>query len=213
CGPVDVPDDIKQKGVFLITPPSPQKTVAEIRSLPLKSNVSLVGRVVKDDGIRNVKVGGTETNIHTIKVQTNDGQEINVSLWREMSTVPIYVGQFLRITQCITGEWQGQPQLNSSRNTAITTLNILQEVETPERDITWVVEGVCMDEEQIEIVLNTDSGYADLIVNVKTVICGLSGEKVSDRDSLEETLSDMLPFNVRVTTKGNEVVSIALEDA
>lgn len=203
----DIPETICQSAVYLITPPSPKKKVSQIRSMPTKSVVTVTGKIVKDECVRTVKVGGpagVDTPIHTIRIE-NDGDEINVSLWREMAKVPLTVGEYVEVTQCVTSEWQGQTQLNSTRNTSI------MKVDIPEQTIFGNVEGVTVDDGKVEMALQTPDGYQDVCIE-EEMLCSALKITATSAESLEESLTELIPFKITVRTKGNQVVEVTIKD-
>ena len=68
--------------------------------------------------MRSVKVAGVDTNIKTITIR-EDEEAIDLTLWRETAEIKCTVGMYIKISNCITGEWQKATVLNTSRNSVI----------------------------------------------------------------------------------------------
>ncbi|XP_069106909.1 uncharacterized protein [Argopecten irradians] len=206
CSPIEVPEDIIQQAVFLIQPPSTRKKIAKVKTMPIKSYCHSHWQNCEvessDECTRTVKVGGPsgqDADIHTIRIES-DGDEINLSLWREMAKVPLKVGQYIEATQCLTGDWQGQKKLNSTRNTKVTQVDI------PETTYTGMVEGISVDEDKVEIALQVGETYQDLTIRKDVLIASVH---LDSEESLEDHLTEMLPFLITVTTKGGDIISVS----
>lgn len=70
-----------------------------------------------------MKVNGTDTVIRTISIEEN-GEKIDVTLWREMAEEDLKIGQYLSISHCMLNEWQLHKSLNTTRNSKIQVNNI-----------------------------------------------------------------------------------------
>ncbi|XP_069140008.1 uncharacterized protein [Argopecten irradians] len=134
---VDVPEDVSAKATFIICPPSPVKTIKDVKEMPRRSLVTIRGQIVKDECMKEVKVGNDPTNIHTIRL-CQDGEEIYISLWRDAAETKVNVGDYIEVTQCVTGEWNRAVVANTTRNTKV---KLVEEVE-----MTVNVEGLSMEE-------------------------------------------------------------------
>ncbi|XP_069140011.1 uncharacterized protein [Argopecten irradians] len=95
---VDVPEDVSAKATFIICPPSPVKTIKDVKEMPRRSLVTIRGQIVKDECMKEVKVGNDPTNIHTIRL-CQDGEEIYISLWRDAAETKVNVGDYIELVE------------------------------------------------------------------------------------------------------------------
>ena len=68
--------------------------------------------------MKTVNVNGTDTEIRTVTL-SGGSQEIELTLWRDLSNFPLAIGTFIEATHCTRGEWLKKPTLNTTRNTII----------------------------------------------------------------------------------------------
>ena len=80
--------------------------------------------MLQDEAVRTVPTGQEPFKKQTpIKVLTLGDhaveQDIEVTLWRELSETTVEVGSYIEISHCLIGEWQQRPNLSSTRNTVV----------------------------------------------------------------------------------------------
>lgn len=72
----------------------------------------------QDEAIKTVQVNQTETKVRTITIKDSDA-EIELTLWRELATQQITIGDYVEVCHCVVAEWQRRKTLNSTRNTIV----------------------------------------------------------------------------------------------
>lgn len=73
---------------------------------------------LQDEAIKTVKVAQKDTKIRTLTLEEN-GQTMELTLWRELSEKDLKIGQYIEVTHCLVSEWLRKKSLNSTRNTTI----------------------------------------------------------------------------------------------
>ncbi|KAL4233930.1 hypothetical protein ACF0H5_008602 [Mactra antiquata] len=82
-----------EEGEQLVNPPAAVvKPIEQFLRSPLKQRVSVVGRILQEEGIKTVNVRGTDVNIRNIVIQDVSGKA-KVCLWRDASNANARTGQ------------------------------------------------------------------------------------------------------------------------
>lgn len=196
----DIPVDILQKAEHLILPPSPIKKVEEILASPLRSITTVQGQLSKIESTKTVKVNGTDTVIRTISIEEN-GEKIDVTLWREMAEEDLKIGQYLSISHCMLNEWQLHKSLNTTRNSKI---QIIQPLTTTVRGN---IDSITLNDIAVEIALKEGSKeeYKDFSVDL-AIIRSVFPDTLQVRvEDLENYLLQKLPILVELIVQGSNV--------
>lgn len=104
-------------------PPSPTKTLKDAMSSPVREILTVQGQIIRDEAIKTVKVAQKDTKIRALTLEEN-GQTMELTLWRELSEQELKIGQYIEVTHCLVSEWLRKKSLNSTRNTTIKGRNI-----------------------------------------------------------------------------------------
>lgn len=112
-----MPESLKEKAVTIIMPPSPTKTLKDAMSSPVREILTVQGQIIRE-AIKTVKVAQKDTKIRALTLEEN-GQTMELTLWRELSKQDLKIGQYIEVTHCLVSEWLRKKSLNSTRNTTI----------------------------------------------------------------------------------------------
>ncbi|XP_061169993.1 uncharacterized protein LOC133179218 [Saccostrea echinata] len=97
----------------------PAKSVAirDVKTSPVKTMVTIKGRVTSEEMVRTVQVRGSDVEVRNIRV--NDGtEEIKVSLWRELVSM-CKVGEYLEFSNVVTSSYQEEVSVSTTQRTTI----------------------------------------------------------------------------------------------
>ncbi|XP_062600643.1 uncharacterized protein LOC134262282, partial [Saccostrea cucullata] len=198
---LEIPEGITQTAIQLILPASPDKKVVDAKEMPLRSILTVKGQVTKNEATKTVKVNGNDTTIRTITLQ-DDGETIDVTLWREIAVEERRIGEFLRISHCLLNEWQGRKSLNSTRNTSI------EQIQPLDVEINGKVEALSVSEMSFDIAIkeNGKNFFRDFQVEF-SMMKEAFAEEIEDIDlmetsEVEELLLAKIPFPVKLRVQG-----------
>ncbi|XP_056004184.1 uncharacterized protein LOC125660194 [Ostrea edulis] len=201
-----VPDELEEKAIQLILPPSPVKRIGEIITSPQKTITTIQGQVKKIEATRIVRVSGVDTTIRTIYLE-QDGNSIDLTLWRELASKDLATGQFLGVSHCLVNEWQGNKSLNSTRNS---TIEVIQPLATT---MTGDVETLSLQEFSIEVAVKDHSGkYKDFTIDLDLMTILFPNVAEMNDNEKEQYLLSKIPIKVKLTVVGRNVSDIELID-
>lgn len=208
AGPsVQVPESLKEKAVTIIMPPSPTKTLKDAMSSPVREILTVQGQIIRDEAIKTVKVAQKDTKIRTLTLEEN-GQTMELTLWRELSEKDLKIGQYIEVTHCLVSEWLRKKSLNSTRNTTIKT------VQPKDMVVTGNCEALSMTDTHCEMCVNEDDIYKDFIVDLDIIRAQVQRyvEEAGtfNLQQLENMIVDKLPFPVKLVVNGTTVISFEL---
>ncbi|XP_061170615.1 uncharacterized protein LOC133179999 [Saccostrea echinata] len=203
---VPVPPTLAAKGITVIMPPSPTKSLKEVLQAPIKSLLTVQGEVIKDEAIKTVQVSQVETKVRTLTIQDNETQ-VELTLWTELANQTITIGDYIEVTHCIVAEWQRRKTLNSTRNTAI------KKTQPRERQVIGEVQAISFGDTTCEVCLLEDAVYRDYVVDISMIRAQL--QRFGDvsqytNQQMEDVIVQKLPFPVKLTAIGMTVQSIEL---
>ncbi|XP_065945134.1 uncharacterized protein [Magallana gigas] len=188
-------------------PPSPTKTLKDAMSSPVREILTVQGQIIRDEAIKTVKVAQKDTKIRALTLEEN-GQTMELTLWRELSEQELKIGQYIEVTHCLVSEWLRKKSLNSTRNTTI------KAVQPKDMVVTGNVEALSMTDTHCEMCVKEDDIYKDFIVDLDMVRAQvqryLEEAGTFNLQQLENMIVDKLLFPVKLVINGTTVISFEL---
>uniref|UniRef100_A0A8W8KQ55 OB domain-containing protein n=1 Tax=Magallana gigas TaxID=29159 RepID=A0A8W8KQ55_MAGGI len=204
---IQVPESLKEKAVTIIMPPSPTKTLKDAMSSPVREILTVQGQIIRDEAIKTVKVAQKDTKIRALTLEEN-GQTMELTLWRELSEQELKIGQYIEVTHCLVSEWLRKKSLNSTRNTTI------KAVQPKDMVVTGNVVALSMADTHCEMCVKEDDIYKDFIVDLDMVRAQvqryLEEAGTFNLQQLENMIVDKLLFPVKLVINGTTVISFEL---
>ncbi|XP_064653011.1 uncharacterized protein LOC135503382 [Lineus longissimus] len=203
---VNLPQQIKQDGLELINPPEqPLINIATARASPSKSKVSISGKVIQANAIREIVTPKSPDKIPIKDIELKDATgQVRCSLWREAAAANIAPGDYVEITNMYVSTFQNSPSLNTTDSSSI------RQSEPPQRVIKANIIAICDNEFNDIITLLSDEDDSDefdtdlaSLVNHVNISHGVQLETFDD---IQEALPLLL--NIRVDNANNVIAYV-----
>lgn len=194
-----VPEDVELTAKAIANPaPAKIITIHDAKKSPIKSLVSIKGRVISEEIIRTVQVRGTDVQVRNVRVK--DGtEEVKVALWRDQVD-GCKVGEFLEFSNLVTNSYMDEVSLSTTQRTKI------QPCDAPPSMLTGTVIAYEKSEFGFSIMVEDGDTFQTVGIPINMVRDALE----CDENSVEDTLSIRIPFSVAVGTTNGIVSSFAL---
>ncbi|XP_061170755.1 uncharacterized protein LOC133180207 [Saccostrea echinata] len=191
---LDVPQNIIDEAKMISHPP-PAETISvkAAKISPVKTLISVKGRVTSEELVRTVQVKGQDVAVQNIKIK-DDTDEVKVSLWREM-TATCSVGSFLQITNVVVNHFQEEISLSTTSKTQI------QKCEAPPSILVGSVIAYEKNELGFSLMIEEGENFQHLDIPLNVVTKALQCEQ----NAAETTLSGKIPFKCRIKTLNGNV--------
>lgn len=190
---MDVPEHLIEKGAAIANPP-PAATLAlrDVKRSPVKTLVSVKGRIISEDMAKTVKVRGQDVTVKTVSLKDNT-DTIKVSLWRDLAE-PSFVGKFLQMTNVVVTAFNDEISISSTSKTD------LKECDVPMTVVKGSAIGFEMKELTVSILLCNGDEFQELEAPVQMIADTLSCQL----EDIEENLQNRIPmkcvFKIKDTT-------------
>ncbi|XP_041657784.1 uncharacterized protein LOC121519072 [Cheilinus undulatus] len=198
---VQVPEELEEEARRLIYPESPFYSITEVRSLPDKTNVSVVGTVEEIDPIKEIKVAYQKQKKKTQRFKLKDESSSTwICMWGEetQQSKGLSVGDVVKLTNMKVNKYYDEVKLNSTGSTKTEKVESVG-IQSTKMKIVGIQKAI-----KKETRLEGDVGgeVHTFVVSSKLLAKAL-GIKL-DRD-YKENLLDKLPFQADVEIKGNKI--------
>ncbi|XP_062590718.1 uncharacterized protein LOC134252294, partial [Saccostrea cucullata] len=182
-GAMEVPHATMEKGARIANPPPAMtRPIKDIKTLPVKSLVSVKGRIVSEDMTKTVKVKGVDVCVKSVSLK-DDTDSIKVSLWRDLSDSSI-VGKYLSITNVVVTNF------NEEISVSTTSKSVLEECEPPVVKVQGSVIGFHKAELHISLLMNVKDDYLTYDVPLEMMSKALD----CTLENLESEIEKKLPL-------------------
>lgn len=196
-GTMEVPQDILEKGKRIANPPpAVTRPIKAVKTSPVKSLVSVKGRVVSEDMTKTMKVKGVDVNVKSVALK-DETDSIKVSLWRNLSDSSI-VGKYLSITNVVVTSF------NEEISVSTTSKSILEECEPPVSQIHGSAIAFEKTELNISLLMNVHDEYA----TYEVPICMIAAALGCNTEDIETELQNNLPLQCSFILKDSTVEEI-----
>ncbi|XP_056018770.1 uncharacterized protein LOC130054182 [Ostrea edulis] len=191
---IDVPQKVIDEAKSISHPP-PAETISlkTAKTSPVKTLISVKGRVTSEEMVRTVQVKGQDVAVQNIKIK-DDTDEMKVSLWREI-TATCTVGNFLEITNVVVNHFQEDISLSTTSKTQI------QKCEAPPSILKGSVIAYEKTELGFSLMIEEGESFQNVDVSMNLVMKALQCQE----NATETTLSEKIPFQCIVQNVNGNV--------
>ncbi|XP_062580032.1 uncharacterized protein LOC134242041 [Saccostrea cucullata] len=194
---IDVGEELLDRGRFIANPPPAETiTINKVKSSPVKTLVSIQGRVVSEEMTRTVKVKGNDVQVKSVTIK-DETDSVKVSLWRHLSD-SAGVGKFLSFTDLVVTSYNDEVSVSSTSKTTI------KEKEQP----TTVVRGSIIafepNDVSLDLLVSVGEDFPTYTVSAE-ILVKLFGCTL---ENLTETLQSKLPLPCMMQVKNTTIEEI-----
>ncbi|XP_061162729.1 uncharacterized protein LOC133171950 [Saccostrea echinata] len=195
---IDVGQELLDRGELIANPP-PAETIPikRVKSSPVKTLVSIQGRVVSEEMIRTVKVKGKDVQVKSVTIK-DETESVKVSLWRNLS-YSAGVGKFLSFTDVVVTSY------NDEVSVSTTTKTTIQEKEPPTSVVRGSIIGFEPNDNSVDLLMSVGEEFPTYTVSAD-ILVNFFG---CTQDNVTETLQSKLPFPCILQVKNTTVESVS----
>ncbi|XP_033638544.1 uncharacterized protein LOC117299194 [Asterias rubens] len=195
-GKMSVPEELVRESVLLTRPATPPPIdVSLVKKSPVKSTVTVTGKISQDEAVRTVDVGGEDVDVRNVTL-SDKNCSVRMALWKEQTRSDVHPGDYITATNCIVKDYQGELQLTCTPRTTI------KKQEPPEEKHEMTIVAFIPGGIHMQVAIEGSDTFYNIDKDILATFLAVT------QNELKSALKEAVPLKVTATVLNKTIIAV-----